>query len=110
MRSWAPRRHTFRIFYRRKVPHDILGRHRLTGTAFTADHNRLILAVADHAAIRIFCDGKQVRFQFSPASSCVRLNDFRAVQVQVKEWVHSNQHNTRIGIDRPLLIPVEDGM
>lgn len=60
----------------------------------TRDDNRLVLLVADHAAIGIFGNSEQVRFQFTTLSARVSLDDVLGIEVDSSERIGGNQDDS----------------
>ncbi|KAI3483202.1 hypothetical protein L1887_53982 [Cichorium endivia] len=93
-----------------KVSHDVLCRHGLTGTGLTADDDGLVLLVADHAAVGIFCDGEEMWLELALASSGVGLDDLGAVEAEAVERVDGDEDDAGVGVDDALGVSVEDGV
>ena len=82
-----------------------------SGHAPLARHDdRLTSAVFAHSRVRVFSNGEQVRLDLFSPRATVRLDDFRAVDVDALERVHGDEDDARVRIDTMLCISIADSM
>lgn len=64
----------------------------------------------DHAPVRLFRDGKQVRLEITLSSAGVRLHDGGGVDGEGGEGIHGDEDDTTVGVDLSQRVPVKDRM
>ena len=72
--------------------------------------DRLTGAVFAHGGVRVLGNSEQMRLDLFSPRATVRLNDFRAINVDALERVHGDEDDARVGIDTMLCISVADSM